>query len=441
MVPLLKSILSIVLILLIGFSCISTPIEVNDLLYIPVEQSIGYSLLPSQKEVTNPQLISFSITTKGTSLNLRNVPGRNLKVEAFKNNQPVDDLNYIELETGNKDRDIVIDRNNPFVVQIDISQKTTGLPNGEYLYRFYSGHRELTDITPLELKVTYESEPRYIKSLNYNPAGSMGITLFFPDRDNKYLIPVTRFVPENPAVLTQTIRNLAQGPDPATTLDTKAILPDVDKVYYSGSTVYVEIDAESDRLRDTDMLEMALVSIVRTMTGIPGMRRVQFLPDGKRSDEIAPGVAVRSPWLGDTGPAAYLAYNTFDRYLLFPYKPDLSNVVTVREHCLMLFDALKTGLSEDPLVEPVVPRGVQLLNVYYANHNLKLDLNKAFLEAYKGDRQRQSMMMDAMLYTFSSIEGVNSLQFLVEGDDRHTYADYNLENSLTKPLFVNPEKN
>ncbi len=437
----LKSILVIALVLLMGFSCMNPPLEINNLLYIPVEQSIGYSFLPVQTEIINPQLISFSITSTGTNISFKNTPGQNLRVEAFKDGEPLENLNYLELETGSPDEDILITRDNSLILQIDISQKTTGLPDGDYLYRFYSQHSDLKEIAPLELMVNYKSDPRYVKSLNYQPKDSMGMILYFPERDNKYLIPVTRFVPDNAAVLTQTIENLSKGPDPATTLNTGAIIPEVDKVYYSGSTVYVETGSLSDRLQDTDELQLALNSIVRTMTEVPGMRRVQFLPDGKRADEIAPGIPVRSPWLPDTGPAAYLPYNTFDRYLLFPYSPDLSDAVTIREYCLLLFDRLKKGLPEDPLVEPVIPKEVALLNVYYANHSLKLDFNAAFLDAYNEDRQRQSMMMDAVLYTFSSIEGVTSLQILIDGDDRHTFADHNLATSFTRPLYINPEKN
>ena len=437
----LKSLFAVVLIVIIGFSCINPPIELNDLLYIPVEQSIGYSLLPSQTEITNPQLINFSIATKGTSLSFKNTPGQNLRVEAFKDDKPVENLNYQEFEIGITNGDIVVDRDNPLVLQIDISQKTTGLPDGEYVYRLYSEQADLKNIDPIELKVTYKSDPQYVKSLNYHPRGSMGLILYFPDRDSKYLVPVTRFVPDNPAVLTQTIENLGKGPDPATTLGTGRIIPGVSKVYYSGSTVYIETDPESGQAPDADMLQLALESIVAAMTEIPGMRRVQFLPGGKRADEIAPGIPVRSPWTGDTDPAAYLPYNTFDRYLLFPYRPDLSDAATIRERCLILFNTLKKGLPEDPLVEPVIPEEVELLNVYYANRTLKLDFNSAFLDAYDEDRQRQSMMMDALLYTFSSIEGVNNMQFMIEGDNRHTYADHNLETLFTRPLYINPEKN
>lgn len=269
----------------------------------------------------------------------------------------------------------------------------------------------------------------------------MALKLYFPSPDGKYLIPVTRFVPYNAAILTRTIEALASGADPATTLQPNGIIPDFTKVYYSGTTVYVVLEPDSEGLRDDKNLIAALDSIVYTMTDIPQMKRVQFLLDGKRVEELAPGVAVRNPWSPDTNPAAYLAYNTFDRYLLFPHRPDISEAETVREKCLMLFNTLKEGLPMDPIVEAVIPNETELLNVYFLKGTLKLDFNDAFLEAYENERHKRSMMMDSILYTFSSIEGVKNIQILINGSDRHTFADYSLSKPLTRPLYINPETN
>lgn len=437
----LKSILTLIMIFIVGLSSSSLPIELNRLLYIPVEQSISYSFQPAHTEVFNPGTINFSINTTNTNVTIRNNPGNNLKVEAFKDGKTVENLKYVELDSGNPAEEILIARDSPLFVQIDISQKTTGLPDGEYLFRFYCENEKLAGIDPLELKVGYKSDPQYYKSLNYQPKDNMGLKLYFPSTGGKYLIPVTRFVPENAAILTKTMENLAMGADPATTLQTGAIVPDFIKVYYSGTTVYVVLKPDSERLEANEDLVMALHSIVYTLTEIPQMRRVQFLLNGKRVDELAPGVEVRNPWSPDTSPAAYLPYNTFDRYLLFPYRPDPLEAETIREQCHVLFDTLKEGLPEDPMVGPVVPEDVDLLNVYFLSGTLTLDFNDAFLEAYNDERHKQYMMMDSILYTFSSIETVRNIQILIDGNDGYSFADYSLSKPLTRPLYLNPETN
>ena len=436
----LRSILTLILVFLMGFSGSSLPIEINRLLYIPVEQSISYSFQPAHAEVTNPQIINFSINTTQTNVVIENNPGKNLKVEAYKNDTPVENLEYLELESGIPGEDIVITRDNPLLLQVDISQKITGLPDGEYLFRFCARNENLMEIAPLELKVSYASNPQYYKSLNYEPKNNMGLVLYFPSPGCKYLVPVTRFVPSSAAMLTTTIENLAAGADPGTTLETRTIIPDVIKVYYSGTTVYVSLDPESERLKDAESLGMALDSIVCSLTEIPQMKRVQFLLDKSKVDELASGIAVRNPWSPDTSPAAYLAYNTFDRYLLFPYRPDTSEAETVRDMCYVLFETLKEGIR-GPLVEAVIPEEVELMNVYFLGGTLKLDFNDEFLEAYDQERHKQYMMMDSILYTFSSIETVKNIQLLIEGSDRYSFADYSLSRPLARPLYINPEKN
>jgi spore germination protein GerM len=439
--PLLKSIITLILVVIAGFSSSSLPVQINRLLYIPVEQSISYSFQPAHTEVINPQIINFSINSTQTNISIENNPGSNLKIEAFKDGMPVKNLKYVEFESGTPGETIQIARDAPLFVQIDISQKTTGLPDGEYLFRFWCDNEKLEAIEPLELRVSYESDPQYYKSINFLPKGNMGLVLYFPSTNNEYLIPVTRFAPYNAAILTKTIEHLAAGADPATTLPTQSVIPGVLKVYYSGTTVYVSLDPESSRLKDAEGLAMALDSIVYSLTEIPQMRRVQFLLDKNRVDELAPGIAVRNPWSPDASPAAYLAYNTFDRYLLFPYRPDTSQAEVIRDQCYVLFETLKEGIPGDPLVEAVVPEEVELLNVYFLNGILKLDFNDAFLKAYSDERHKQYMMMDSILYTFSSIETVKSIQLLIDGSEKHSFADYSLSKPLTKPLYINPEKN
>jgi spore germination protein GerM len=92
------------------------------------------------------------------------------------------------------------------------------------------------------------------------------------------------------------------------------------------------------------------------------------------------------------------------------------------------------------MAETVVPDDVELLNVYFLNGTLKLDFNDAFLEAYSDERHKQHMMMDSVLYTFSSIETVRNIQILIDGSDGYSFADYSLSKPLTQPLYLNPEK-
>jgi spore germination protein GerM len=439
--PLLKSIFTLTLILLVGFFSAGLPIEINDLLYIPVEQSISYSFQPAYTEVTNPHLVKFSMTSTSTTVTYKNNPGKNLKLEVFEDEKQIENFNFTEIIDESFGEELVISRDKPLVIQVDISQKTTRLPDGDYIFRFYSSNDKLKGIQPLELKVSYRSNPQYYKSLNYHPKDSMGLILYFVSKHNNYIIPVTRFVPYSPAILNATAKNLVSGADPATGLLDTAIVPEISKVYYSGSTVYVDINSQSEKLKGNPRLFYALDSIVYSMTEIPQMKRVQFLLDGKRVNEISRGITTSSPWSPETSPAAYLALNTFDRYLLFPYRPDTSEAKTIRDYAYILFETMRKGIADDPLVATVIPDEVELLNVYYINNTIKLDFNRAFLEAYRHDRQKQYIMMDSILFSFTTIPGVKYVKLMVEGNDEHTFADNKLTKPFTKPLYINPEKN
>jgi len=438
---LFRSILILTLILLVGFFSSSLPIEINNLLYIPVEQSISYSFQPAYSEVANPHEVRFAMTSTRTSISLEDTEGQNILIEVYQNGNKIKSIEHTETLNGTPDKQVVITRDNPLVVHVDISQKTTKLPDGEYLFKFLSSSSKLKDIEPLELKVTYKSDPKYYKSLNYHPEGTMGLVLYFPGGENNYLIPVTRFVAQSKAILTTTAFNLVKGAHLATGLENTDIAPDINKVVYNGSTVYVDIKSQSDRLKNNPELFNALDAIVYSMCEIPGMKRVQFLLDDNRVREISPGIATDRPWSPEVTPAAYLALNTVDRYLIFPYRPDTSYARTILEQAYILFQTMKEGIIEDDMVIPVIPEDVKLLNVYYLNNTIKLDFNKAFLNAYEGNRQKQTMMMDSILYTFSTIPGVKYVKIMIEGNDEYTFADNSLTNKFTRPLYINPEKN
>ncbi len=436
-----RSMLILVLIALVGFFSSGLPIEINDLLYIPVERSVSYSFQPAYSEVTNPQTVKFAMTTTRTSVNIQGTQGKNIKIEVFKDGNKLEAVNYDEEASQIPDGNFTITRNNPLIVQLDISQKTTRLPDGEYIFKFSSSNSKLDSIEPLDLRVTYKSNPQYYKSLNYYPKGTMGIVLYFPEKGKNYMVPVTRFVPYTQAVLNTTASNLVTGANFSTGLIDTDIIPHINKVFYNGSTVYVDINSRSDRLKDNPRLFHALDSIVYSMCEIPGMERVQFLLDGKRVEEISPGITTGSPWSPETTPAAYLALNTVDRYLIIPYRPDTSSAGSIREIAYILFQTLKKGIEDDHMVMPVIPEEVKLLNVYYLHNTITLDFNPAFLEAYKGNRQKQTMMMDAILYTYTTIPGVQYVKILIEGNDQYTFADNRLTNRFKRPLYINPETN
>jgi spore germination protein GerM len=437
--PLFKSLLTLALILAIGFFSAGLPIEINNVLYIPIEQSISYSFQPAYTQVTNPHFVTFTVSTTSTTADIGESPEENLRIEAYKEGERIDNFHYYHISEKGSQTNTVLTKDNPLSFQIDISQKTTRLPNGEYLFKFYIS--SLEDLSPLELIVNYQSNPRYYKSLNYAPSDSIGLTLYFLNRDNNHLVPLTRFVPHSTTILTTTIENLITGADPSSGLIDTAIVPGFNKVYYSGSTVYVDIDSRSDKLDDSSTLFYALDSVVYTMTRIQGMKRVQFLLDGKRVEEIRPGISTGAPWSPDTNPAAYLMMNTFDRYLLFPYRPDTSEAKVIRDYAYILFNNLKSGIENDPHILPVIPDNVDLLNVYYLSGTITLDFNRAFLKAYEDDRQMQYVLLDSILFTFSEIPGVSRIKILVEGDDQHTFADNRLASTFTRPLYINPEKN
>ena len=74
------------------------------------------------------------------------------------------------------------------------------------------------------------------------------------------------------------------------------------------------------------------------------------------------------------------------------------------------------------------------------NDTLVLDFNDSFKTAFDGDQNKRKFMVDSLIYSFTSINGVKSVRFTSEGSPVEGFIEgKDITGAMTAPSFINPE--
>ena len=87
-----------------------------------------------------------------------------------------------------------------------------------------------------------------------------------------------------------------------------------------------------------------------------------------------------------------------------------------------------------------VPSDIRLLNATKNNQTLVLNFSKEFLYAHPDRVDLQRLMIDSLLFSYTSISDVTQVHFTVENQVVDTFANLQLAQPLSRPRYINPEK-
>ena len=108
-----------------------------------------------------------------------------------------------------------------------------------------------------------------------------------------------------------------------------------------------------------------------------------------------------------------------------------------------IFDILQTGIYKGTTltdVFPPVPKEIQLLSASQNDRITTLNLSKEFLYAYPEREDLQKLMLDALVFSYTSLELTDEVQFLVENQKIDNFTGLSLAAPLRRPKYINPEK-
>lgn len=337
--------------------------------------------------------------------------------------------------------EIDISQGDDVQIEFHIPQSLLDIPNGDYQLEISLNIKDVEiPITSPKVSLNFSREFTYVKTLEGIDRSESALTLYFPDNNMNYLIPITRVIPYTKALLRNTVTNLAKGPSDSLGLPTNSPIPNIRKLNLKGGTLSVYLPKDIGIYNEyATSARIAVDSLVNSLTAIEGVKELQFYFNNKILMDNFHGMAMDKPIYPSNSPKFYVALITdTKRALLMPISMDIQSP-SIEE----VFEGLKYGTSLIPYnytLQPTIPKEVVLLDYTIENKTLQLKLNEKFLTVYKNDPDKRNLMIDSIIYTFTSLNNIDNIILQVPNSDLAISEGILLDKILVPSPYINPEK-
>ena len=257
---------------------------------------------------------------------------------------------------------------------------------------------------------------------------TMEANLYFASEDNSAVKKETREIQVvDGAILRACISALLEGPK---TEGLRQTIPEGTTIRGVNLKNKVAIvDFSKEYLNAEGLSEVTeRVSIVKTLTEVPGVKKVRIMVEGK--DLIGPS----GEPLGDMLPAAldadgapipgevktltlYFGNSNADKVVAEERDATVSKGDSIEE--AIILELMKGPESKD--LHPVIPEGTRLLSVKTGDGLCTLDLSKEFVDNHPGGTAGESMTLNSIVNSLTELSTIRKVQFLIEGEKREVY--------------------
>lgn len=304
---------------------------------------------------------------------------------------------------------------------------------------------KFTDLVNLRSKPFLVDGKKYIPAHNRMPEGKKPLTVYFPDSNYMFLVPVTRFVDGDSDLFNSCIRELQNGAGKSSGLSPYSPIGKINNVYYESKNRQVTVDLSSEdpkyAMGSTGSM-VYLGSLLRSYAEIPDVDQIQFLLDGKKVESIFHGSTDDDkPYKLRKNPEAYVILETESRLYLLPapnYEPFKTEVSQIEDLAKELFSVLKAGKKfGDFQLKPTVHKDVKLNKVKRNGNVLELDFDEAIKDDLFLKDKPNFVLLDSLVYTFTSIPGIDEIKISIEGKPLNTLNDVKFPESFKRFSVIN----
>ena len=450
----MKILLNLIVVVLIGllsstYSLNLSPIDYKGSIEIETPKETSTLSLEVENNTTklfNPESIAITHISQKEEI-LKNYSNNIFTATIYKDNQLLrENINNLELVSiAPSDTTFTISNDNPMITTMDISQKKLNLADGTYKIVFKSNLISDEKNSSISIDVTYDTGGSYVSALNAAPSGTKGLTLYFTTENADTLIPITRFVVEDKSLTRMAIEQLQNGP---LNSSLKTVIGDVTNCTYNNGNVVIDIPSSYTQYNtgSTGSL-LAYEAFVKSIFAVDRywpIHSLSFTVDRKKTNVYFHGIDnINTLPNVEDNYLIYYAYKVDDRYYLFDAEVDIvkagiTNNDTVEMKAQKLYDAysdMELTYGRNP-----IPKNLILKNVTAQGNNLVLDFDDSFLKSYENKDDLKIMMVESLIYSFTSIPNVDGIKITVNNKPLTNFVkDKDLSGILIKPEFINPE--
>ena len=332
------------------------------------------------------------------------------------------------------------EKNNKTVYTIEYTFYLKNLDLNSNLYEttIVSSDERITD--PITFTFRYLKNNSYVGSSNTPPDNSLFAKVYYPDEDYLRLVPVNEIVTDGDKFIRRSIDELLTPAEKKYGLATTVAAPKVNRIYISNGTARMDLvsgDLEGFNEGSTASL-LALNSIINTISEFEIVNNVKFFVDNTDQGAYLHGIDLTEAYEISELPKAYVGLET-SKNTIFLYPIDIETE-GLNNRVLDIISTLKTdtynGIADQNLI-PTLPDEVVVNNFRFDGTNIELYLSKEFLTVYEGREHYKQIMYESLLYSLTSIEGINTVSILVNEQPVDDYLGINITERQKPNKFIN----
>lgn len=394
---------------------------------------------PSGSYLYNPDLLEIIVKSAEDLSTYPNELKENLSVDIFKFDSLVKSIKLNSLSADIKltnESDI-----NILSLSIPIDQITYNLKTGHYKLKISNNSASTSFFENLEYDVTYIDNYKYLMATD-DTLGKTLDTIYYPSKNLIYSVPVSREVSSKRNSQIRSILNaIVEGPSPDSGLNIGPAGPYISSAATKNGILTLKTNSSEIEKFNASGGPAALSTMTKSLLTLPNIKEIQFLVNGSISSSTLGGVSLKDGLTLKEESMIYLGYQTENEYnYLIPLSFGLASDVNIES----MFEALKTaktnGVADEGLLQSV-PQNVTILKNELLDGVLTLDLSNEFMSSYDSNKDYSMLMLDSIVYSYTSYPTINSVRILVDGKEVSDFFGINISSPMSRKSYINPRFN
>jgi len=325
-----------------------------------------------------------------------------------------------------------------YTIEYTFYLKNLDLNSNLYETKIISSDDRITD--PITFTFRYLKDNSYVGSSNTPPDNSVFAKVYYPDEEFIRLVPVHEILADGNNFIRRSVDELLTPAEEKYGLATSVAAPKVDNIYISGGTARMDLVSEDIEgfNQGSTASQFALNSIINTISEFDIVDDVKFFVDNSDQGDYFHGTDLTETFKINELPKAYVGLETSKR-TMFLYPIDIETE-GLNDTVLDIISTLKTGTYNgvaDINLIPTLPDEVKVNNYRFDGTNIELYLSGEFLTLYEGHDDYKQIMYESLLYSLTSIDGINTVSILVDETPVEDYLGINISERQRPNSFIN----
>lgn len=325
-------------------------------------------------------------------------------------------------------------------IKLNITEESLNLGTGSYYVDIEIDNPEFREFSFDHIDFVIYSSQKYVGSTDEEPSGQRIVTVYYLDEDYYTLVPYSEAIDTYKTIYRMAINKLFDGPGEGLGLSVTSPAPRVPSMKFIGDGI-MSLRLNSNEIEAFDVgsaaASFAIDSMTKTLTNIEDVHGIKIYVDGSDQGVHFHGTDLTENFYDNSTTQAYLGMETSADYIyLVPM--DL-NLEESNEKVFEIFNALKKvkNITYSDQMIATIPQNVELLNYKVSGGMVTLNFSKEFLNAFDGSRNLTLMMRDSILYSFSTLEEVNRVEFQVDGQPIEVVNEIYFSGEMRPNKYIN----